>query len=196
MQQSALEELEAGQEALQVAGSERTDQLKALVKQNFERFISCKTTIDDVHVRLKGAEIGGRGASGGASTEDVKKAVEAVRPVSQSEALLRECCIMTSRGSVGSMITDANSAVCAQAQKEARHVFNDVLTRAAESERIKGSLAMLRQYGSLFRLPARIRSATAHSEYQQVRAGRGMHALHHSRGESGAPYSNQPWEQL
>ena len=58
--------------------------------------------------------------------------------------------------------------MCMQAQQEARHVFNDVLDRAAESERIKGSLAMLRQYGSLFRLPARIRSATAHSEYQQV----------------------------
>ena len=43
-----------------------------------------------------------------------------------------------------------------------------MLERAAESERIKGSLAMLRQYGSLFRLPARIRSATAHSEFQQV----------------------------
>ena len=47
-------------------------------------------------------------------------------------------------------------------------MFSDVLERAAESERIKGSLAMLRQYGSLFRLPARIRSATAHSEFQQV----------------------------
>ena len=80
MQETALDELEAGQEALQVAGSERTDQLKALVKQNFERFISCKTTIDDVHVRLRGAEVGGRGASGGASTEDVSKAVAAVCP--------------------------------------------------------------------------------------------------------------------
>ena len=80
LQETALDELEAGQEALRVAGSERTDQLKALVKQNFERFISCKTTIDDVHVRLRGAEVGGRGASGGASTEDVSKAVAAVRP--------------------------------------------------------------------------------------------------------------------
>ena len=78
LQETALDELEAGQEALRVAGSERTDQLKALVKQNFERFISCKTTIDDVHVRLRGAEVGGRGASGGASTEDVSKAVAAV----------------------------------------------------------------------------------------------------------------------
>ena len=55
-----------------------------------------------------------------------------------------------------------------QAQQEAGHAFKDVLDRAAESERIKGSLAMLRQYDSLFRLPARIRTATAQGEFQQV----------------------------
>ena len=77
-QETALEELEAGREALRAAGSERTGQLKALVKQNFDRFISCKTTIDDVHARLRVAEIGAAGGSAGASTGDVVATISKV----------------------------------------------------------------------------------------------------------------------
>ena len=45
------------------------------VKENFERFISCKSTIDDIHVRLRKAEGDyGEGASG-ASTADMVAAV-------------------------------------------------------------------------------------------------------------------------
>lgn len=76
-QETALEELEAGREALRAAGSERTGQLKALVKQNFDRFISCKTTIDDVHKRLREAELGNE-VSGEASTGEVVSAITEV----------------------------------------------------------------------------------------------------------------------
>ena len=49
------------------------------MKQNFDRFISCKTTIDDVHARLKVAEVGAKGGSAGASTGDVAATVHAVQ---------------------------------------------------------------------------------------------------------------------
>ena len=48
-------------------------------------------------------------------------------------------------------------------------MFADVLLRAAESERIRAKLALLKQYDSLFRLPPRIRDATRRGDYEQVR---------------------------
>ena len=54
------------------------------VKDNFERFISCKSTIDDIHLRLRKAEVEyGEGADG-ASTADM---VDAVTDVSFSDTL-------------------------------------------------------------------------------------------------------------
>jgi exocyst complex component 2 len=46
------------------------------VKQNFERFISCKTTIDDIHVKLKRIESNTKGMS----TEVLYNAIQEVRP--------------------------------------------------------------------------------------------------------------------
>ncbi len=43
MQDTSLVELRAGLANLRLELSERTGQLKALVKENFDRFISCKT---------------------------------------------------------------------------------------------------------------------------------------------------------
>ena len=57
-----------------------------------------------------------------------------------------------------------------QAQAEAQRVFAAVLARAAESERIRSSLALLKQYDSLFRLPPRIRDATKRCDHEQVGA--------------------------
>ena len=78
-QETTLEELKQGRANLAAELTERTGQLKALVKENFDHFISCKTTIDDIHTRLSQAE---RGAAGGAgslvSTADV---VDTVREV-------------------------------------------------------------------------------------------------------------------
>lgn len=44
------------------------------VKDNFDRFISCKNTIDDIHLRLRSNE------SGGNSTTQVAEAMQEVRP--------------------------------------------------------------------------------------------------------------------
>lgn len=45
------------------------------MKENFERFISCKSTIDDIHVRLRKAEGDYGDGAGGASTADMVAAV-------------------------------------------------------------------------------------------------------------------------
>ena len=47
-------ELQQGLSNLEEALSERTGQLRDLVKENFDRFISCKNTIDDIQHRLPG----------------------------------------------------------------------------------------------------------------------------------------------
>jgi hypothetical protein len=50
------------------------------VKENFERFISCKSTIDDIHVRLRKAEGDYGDSADGASTADMVAAVTDVSP--------------------------------------------------------------------------------------------------------------------
>ena len=50
------------------------------VKGNFERFISCKSTIDDIHVRLRKAEGDYGDSADGASTADMVAAVTDVSP--------------------------------------------------------------------------------------------------------------------
>ena len=50
------------------------------VKDNFERFISSRNTIGDVHARLLAAEAGGAGSATGASTAEVLASLELVRP--------------------------------------------------------------------------------------------------------------------
>ena len=53
-------------------------------------------------------------------------------------------------------------------QDAASRAFGPLLERAAASERIKGVLALLKRYDSLFRLPSRIRAATKRGLYEQV----------------------------
>lgn len=57
---------------------------------------------------------------------------------------------------------------CAQAREEAARVFAGILERATIGERIRSSLALLKQYESLFRLPPRIRDATKRRDHEQV----------------------------
>ena len=48
------------------------------MKENFERFISCKSTIDDIHTRLRKAEGDYGGGADGASTTDMVTSVNDV----------------------------------------------------------------------------------------------------------------------
>ena len=79
MQETTLADLQQGRNNLQRELNERTGQLKALVKENFDHFISCKTTIDDIHKRLREAEKGlDTGNSSYVSTHDVIETVSEV----------------------------------------------------------------------------------------------------------------------
>eukprot|EP00271_Cylindrocystis_brebissonii_P003649 TRINITY_DN14843_c0_g1_i1.p1 TRINITY_DN14843_c0_g1~~TRINITY_DN14843_c0_g1_i1.p1 ORF type:complete len:1290 (-),score=377.99 TRINITY_DN14843_c0_g1_i1:485-4354(-) len=51
-----VEDLEAGKGALKKDIALRHEQLKKLVKENFDIFISCKNTIDDIHVKIQQME--------------------------------------------------------------------------------------------------------------------------------------------
>lgn len=51
--ESTREQLESGVSALDAALAKRKGQLRQLVKENFQRFIGCKGTIDDISLRLK-----------------------------------------------------------------------------------------------------------------------------------------------
>lgn len=79
-QETTLADLQHGRDNLQAGLQERTGQLKALVKENFDHFISCKTTIDDIHKRLRDAETGHAGGNSSyVSTNDVIDTVREVR---------------------------------------------------------------------------------------------------------------------
>lgn len=79
VQETTLADLQQGRNNLQRELNERTGQLKALVKENFDHFISCKTTIDDIHKRLREAEKGlETGNSSYVSTNDVIETVSEV----------------------------------------------------------------------------------------------------------------------
>ncbi|CAL8463713.1 g3247 [Coccomyxa elongata] len=80
--ETTLADLQAGRDNLQAELRERTGQLKALVKENFDHFISCKTTIDDIHKRLRDAEAGHAGGNSSyVSTNDVIDTVREVQNV-------------------------------------------------------------------------------------------------------------------
>lgn len=73
---TSVQELLGGLEHLRLELSEHTSALKALVKDNFERFISSKATVDDVYERLLKAEQGG---VHGGSSEEVAATLAIVR---------------------------------------------------------------------------------------------------------------------
>ena len=50
---TSRDQLVAGIPLLDAALEKRRDQLRQLVKENFQRFIGCKGTIDDISLRLR-----------------------------------------------------------------------------------------------------------------------------------------------
>lgn len=78
MQNTSLTDLVKGRSNLKNEVSERTGQLKALVKENFDRFISCKNTIDDIHKRLRKSEAHDGVSASGNSTADLVIAISEV----------------------------------------------------------------------------------------------------------------------
>jgi hypothetical protein len=89
------------------------------VKQNFERFISCKTTIDDIYVKLQHIE----STSTGISTEILYSAIQQVR---QMLAWLPPCAAVL-LGCVGDYhvecVDHASTAMLYSAIQQVRHML-------------------------------------------------------------------------
>ncbi|KAG6549996.1 hypothetical protein Mapa_008508 [Marchantia paleacea] len=78
-QNTSAAELEAGEGALKANLQNRKDQLKKLVKENFDCFISCKNTIDDIHSKLQQIEADPEGAG----TVHLSNAIQTVDAVAK-----------------------------------------------------------------------------------------------------------------
>ncbi|KAL3687204.1 hypothetical protein R1sor_013513 [Riccia sorocarpa] len=76
-QNTSAAELEAGEAALKANLQSRREQLKRLVKDHFDCFISCKNTIDDIHSKLQQIEADPEGA-GTVHLSDAIQSVDAV----------------------------------------------------------------------------------------------------------------------
>eukprot|EP00216_Chloropicon_sp_CCMP2111_P002918 CAMPEP_0198235158 /NCGR_PEP_ID=MMETSP1446-20131203/1069_1 /TAXON_ID=1461542 ORGANISM="Unidentified sp, Strain CCMP2111" /NCGR_SAMPLE_ID=MMETSP1446 /ASSEMBLY_ACC=CAM_ASM_001112 /LENGTH=967 /DNA_ID=CAMNT_0043916203 /DNA_START=101 /DNA_END=3001 /DNA_ORIENTATION=+ len=66
---SSVSDLQRGLEFLQRQLLEGNTQRMSLVKENFERFINCKNTIDDVHLKLRQNELGDTTSSSSSGVE-------------------------------------------------------------------------------------------------------------------------------
>lgn len=53
---TTIDQLLQGTQRLRDSLGQQTDELRSLVRENFERFISCKNTIDDIEKGLQRAE--------------------------------------------------------------------------------------------------------------------------------------------
>eukprot|EP00191_Tetraselmis_sp_GSL018_P016598 CAMPEP_0177580646 /NCGR_PEP_ID=MMETSP0419_2-20121207/1687_1 /TAXON_ID=582737 /ORGANISM="Tetraselmis sp., Strain GSL018" /LENGTH=1004 /DNA_ID=CAMNT_0019069559 /DNA_START=52 /DNA_END=3066 /DNA_ORIENTATION=+ len=80
--ETPAEDLRHGVELLKRTVAERNSQLKDLVKDNFERFIGCKTTIDEIHERIRESESGA--APGAVSTQQLAQRVSELSSDAQS----------------------------------------------------------------------------------------------------------------
>ena len=72
-------------------------------------------------------------------------------------------------GSLAMPETVSRGCIMGQVQQVAKHAFAELVERAAACDRIRGVLALLKRYESLFRLPTRIRHASERGAYDQAR---------------------------
>ena len=73
-----------GLDRLRTEVKEHTGQLKALVKENFDRFLSSKDTVDDIAGRLRAAEAEGGAGVHGATPGEVASGLDRSREAAQS----------------------------------------------------------------------------------------------------------------
>ena len=67
--------------------------MQRVAQENFERFISCKSTIDDIHLRLRSAERSD--PSGGPSTADMRRALTEVPSCAPHLSSSKPCLLLT-----------------------------------------------------------------------------------------------------
>ena len=147
-------ELRQGLTNLEVALSERTGQLRDLVKENFDRFISCKNTIDDIQLRLQDTEaaVGAGGAGSGAGARGSQGGLGAAsRP----------------EGGSGGLATQLGASL-GRLEASAARVFGPLLERQKQVEEIKSALALMHRHRHVFEVPARMRACAEGGEWEQV----------------------------
>ncbi|PNH08526.1 Exocyst complex component 2 [Tetrabaena socialis] len=148
-QESSMGQLEKGLRSLSRELSERTGQLKLLIRNNFDRFINCKDAIDDIHAKLrkmliKAAPPAGAGAGAGGA---------AAAAAAQQQQ------------SVG---TDRVYRSLEQVEGQARRTFGPILERAAKADRIRAVSGLLQRFDTLFAAPQRVLQLAGRGELEQV----------------------------
>ncbi|KAG2501697.1 hypothetical protein HYH03_000199 [Edaphochlamys debaryana] len=148
---SSLSQLEKGLKSLSRELSERTGQLKKLIRNNFDRFINCKDAIDDIHSKLrkmlvKGGGIMGGGGGGGGG------------PGGSGASF-------SSQGGVG---TDRIHKSLEQVDAQAKRTFGPILDRAAKADRIRAVASLMQRFDHLFAAPQRIVELAHRGELEQV----------------------------
>ena len=144
-------------EALRGEMRERTGQLKDLVKDNFERFISCKNTIDTIHSKLVERERYEANASsflgGTASWQQLSEQGGARDGQGQKHSRSNSLVEVDEQSALAHSVGGAH--------EEALRVFTPLLDRQAQAERIKSALGVLRRQSDVCSLPHAIRAHAA-----------------------------------
>ncbi|KAL6763010.1 exocyst complex component Sec5-domain-containing protein, partial [Haematococcus lacustris] len=160
--------LRRGAKALGSELNERTHQLKQLIRDNFERFASCQSTLEDVYAKLRKAE--GMGplaaapaakamsstASGAGSSKTGHKASKGA-PGRDADG--------TASGAGG---PEGLQLALESVQQAAGRALGEVLERAARSARIRSVSALLKRFNNLFGMPTRIQALAAEGNLTQV----------------------------
>jgi hypothetical protein len=162
--------LRRGLERLRADAAVHVEDIQTLVKDNFERFISCKTTIDDVLTTLRRAEGVPPGAAGVAQPT-AGKSRKAAGGSGGGHFPTPE------QGQTQKM-HDSVKAV----QKEANKVLGPLLERQSQLDGVRSVLALLRRHKALFGLPARLRAAAergdVHGALREWKAARALVGPH------------------
>ncbi|GFR48883.1 hypothetical protein Agub_g10826, partial [Astrephomene gubernaculifera] len=158
---TSMSQLEKGLRALSRELSERTGQLKLLIRNNFDRFISCKDAIDDIHAKLRRMLVRGGGGGGGAAGSAA--AAGGSGGSSQPSAALSA--LQQQQQGVG---TERVFRSLEQVEANARRTFGPILERATRADRLRAVSGLLQRFDHLFALPQRVLELASRGELEQV----------------------------
>ena len=163
--------LRRGLERLKTDAAVHVEDIQTLVKDNFERFISCKTTIDDVLTTLRRAEGVPPGAAGAAVVTTGKSRKGSAGGSGGGH-------LPTPEQGQTQRMHDSVKAV----QNEANKVLGPLLERQSQLDGVRSVLSLLRRHKALFGLPARLRAAAergdVHGALREWKAARSLVGPH------------------
>ncbi|GLC70774.1 hypothetical protein PLESTF_001031900 [Pleodorina starrii] len=168
--ESGMTQLDKGLRSLSRELSERTGQLKQLIRNNFERFINCKDAIEDIHAKMRktlvrgggsGAGAGGGGAGGGGAG-----GVAPPLPAGSGPAGAAAAAQQQQQQQV--VATERVFRSLEQVETAARRTFGPILDRAAKADRIRAVASLLQRFDHLFAAPQRVMELAGRGELEQV----------------------------